>query len=356
MAKYITGFIAQNKAPKNTEYICVYRGTELLGKVKVEGLTMPHVGSKRYSFGALADVHVTHSALTMAKFQKALHYLNDSEGVAFTCIAGDLTSSGTAAQFESYRAAVANYSPSVPVYAITGNHDCEDATVAPFTSLTSTRQYTGRDMYYSFEQGADLFIMFGMRGWPGKTGEIFTTEALQWLYDTLEANRDRRCFVFEHCPDFTVKDNTVTDGGSGAVIGWPPPTGNLLNVSTAGSVFRALVGHYKNALFFHGHSHLEFQYQEFYAFANYDRKHGGHSVHIPSLAEGRELNEERTGFIYTSPESTGYVVDVYDGHIVLRGRDFANEEFVPIAHYCLDTTPQPIEARTFIDSTGTITT
>jgi hypothetical protein len=54
-------------------------------------------------------------------------------------------------------------------------------------------------------------------------------------------------------------------------------------------------------------------------------------------------------------ESEGYVADVYKNHLVLKGRDFATEEFLPIATYCLDTTIQDIEANTYIDSTGTIT-
>jgi hypothetical protein len=48
--------------------------------------------------------------------------------------------------------------------------------------------------------------------------------------------------------------------------------------------------------------------------------------------------------------------DVYENHIVLRGRDFANEKFVPIATYKIDTTLQNVEANTFTDSTGTIKT
>ena len=55
-----------------------------------------------------------------------------------------------------------------------------------------------------------------------------------------------------------------------------------------------------------------------------------------------------------SDRGYGYVVDVYANHIVLRGRDFENEKFLPIATYCLDTTPQTITEGTFIDGTGTI--
>ncbi len=347
MAKYETNFISQNKAPIDNKYIYVYDGTNLVGKVKASSMKMPSLGEKLYSFGALADVHVTDSTLAMSKFQNALDYLNNTENVAFTCIAGDLTSSGTSSQFESYKTAVETYSPDIPVYEITGNHDCQDTTVAPFLTLTSTQQYTRSDLYYSFTQGNDVFIMFGMSGWYAYTKTpIFTNESLQWLYETLEANRNKRCFVFEHCPRFD---------GSGKVADWANPTGDLL-VGNAGEAFKALMSHYKNIIWFHGHSHMEFQYQEHDLKVNYDNMFGCHSVHIPSLASGRELNADETGYTHTTAESTGYVVDVYENNIVLRGRDFVGEKFLPIATYCLDTTLQTIEANTFTDSTGTITT
>lgn len=347
MGKFETHFIQQNKAPKNTEYIEVYDDSTLVGKVKVGNLKMPFLGNKLYSFGALADVHVTHSDLTMRKFQKALNYLNDTEKVKFTCIAGDMTSSGTVEQFESYRNAVASYSPNIPVYDCMGNHDCQDTAVAPFLTLESTIPYIGRGLYYSFTQENDIFIMFSMSGWYSYTKTpIFTNEQLQWLYEILEANRNKRCFVFEHCPRFD---------GSGKVASWANPTGDLL-VGDAGEAFKSLMSHYKNVIWFHGHSHMEFQYQEYDNKVNYDNLFGCHSVHIPSLAEGRELNADGTGYVFTTEESTGYVIDVYENHIVLRGRDFVNEKFLPIATYCLDTTLQTIAPNTYTDSTGTIIT
>ena len=345
MAKYDTHFIPQNRAPQNNNCIYVYDGTNLVGKIKTSGIKMPSLGDKLYSFGALSDPHVN-STLAMSKFQKALAYLNDIEQVAFTCIAGDLTSSGTKAQFDEYRTAVASFSPNVPVYETTGNHDCQDNTVAPFLTVESTRPYIGRDLYYTFTQGNDLFIVFGMSGWYSYTKTpIFENASLQWLYETLEANRNKRCFVFEHCPRFD---------GSGKVEGWADPTGNLLT-GDKGEVFKALMSHYKNVIWFHGHSHMEFQYQEYCSHLNYDNMFGCHSIHIPSLAEGREPNADG-GYTFTTAESTGYVVDVYTNHIVLRGRDFVANKFVPIATFCLDTTLQTIEANTFTDSTGTIKT
>jgi hypothetical protein len=335
MAKYETKFIQQNKAPN--DYIYVYNGTELVGKIKSSGLKMPMLGSKLYSFGALSDVHV--SSASDFKFTKAFRYLNDVEKVKFTCIAGDLTWTGLESEFENYASCVAPWKDKT--WECTGNHDVQTSK-ATFDFLKS---YTGHDLYYSFTEGNDVFIMFGMTGWASYTGEMFSAESLQWLYETLEANRNKRCFVFEHCPRF-----------SSALRPYPTaPTGDLLNGDT-GRVFQSLMAHYENVVWFHGHTHIVFDWQKDCQYANYDNELGCHSIHIPALVNGKTYDDAQSKYVTNSGDSFGYVVDVYESNIVLRGRDFAHEKFVPIATYCLNTTLKTIEANTFTDSTGTIKT
>lgn len=339
MAKYETHFIPQNKAPDNNNYIYVYDGADLIGKVKNGSLKTPALGKKLYSFGALSDVHISDS--TKERFQKALACLNDRENVSFTCIAGDLTNEGTESQLQAFGNYLNKYSPDTPVYAVTGNHDLQSgASDAP---LDFMKPYTGQDLYYTFTQGDDVFIMFGMSGWYSYTkSETFSDAALNWLYEVLEANRNKRCFLFTHPPRFD---------GSGKPYE-PAPTGDLLT-GTTGAVFKSLTGHYKNMVYFHGHTHMSFECQKDVSYANYDKMHGCHSVHIPSLAAVKTLDSTGTGYDVDSTKGMGYVVDVYENHIVLRGRDFANNKFVPIATYCLDTTLQNVAVATFKDITGT---
>lgn len=125
---------------------------------------------------------------------------------------------------------------------------------------------------------------------------------------------------------------------------------------TEGSVFKSLLKHYKNVVFFHGHSHMKFSMQEYGMTANYDKAFGIHSVHIPSLAVPRDDVDGDWVYDTLYSESEGYVVDVYENGIHLRGRDFVKGEFLPIASYWLDTTLQTIPAGTYKDSTGTIVT
>ena len=356
MKKY-SGLIKENTAPKNSRRIGVYNSSGVkIGNIKTEGLTLPDVGTKLYSFGVLSDIHLNVKSSTRedaidakTDFQRALTYFTGTEKVDFTCICGDLTNFGKVDEYAHYKEMVETYSPNTPVYAISGNHDATDEYQGGPSAITLTYEgttpYTGKPLYYTFSQGNDLFVMMGIRRWVYGTSnaDLFSVEELQWLYDTLEENRLKRCFVFQHVLRF--------DG-----CGKPystAPTANMLSVEQ-GQVFQSIVSHYPNVIWFHGHSHTCFDSQEDNIIANYDRKFGCHSVHIPSLAAPKEY--ENSAYEAMSAESEGYVVDVYENHIVLRGRDFASGKFLPIATYCIDTSFTAVAADTFVDTTGTLKT
>lgn len=337
----ITTLIPQNAALPNAKTLAIFNGDTKVCDVPLGHLALPDIGTKLYSFGAVSDIHLQYST-AQADFQKALTYFNETEDVAFTCVCGDLTQVGTAENLAVFQEYVNMYSPDTPVYAIAGNHESYASDWSQngedmVKSLIET--YTGHPLHYSFTQGNDVFIMLGICADSADFGE----GGLQWLYETLEANRNKRCFVFQHIrPDdscgnaYGIYKNDIWNG-------------------TQSVVFENLLKHYRNVVFFHGHSHMRFGLQTKDNLANYDSKYGRHSVHIPSLAAPRTGNLDGTGREELYAESEGYVVDVYENYIVLRGRDFVDDTFLPVAQYCLDTTLQTIPAGTFVDSTGTIT-
>lgn len=338
MAQY-KDFIPENVALPGTRRIGIYdsRGNRV-GQIPLDTLTPPTVAKKLYSFGALSDIHLQYDT-AQADFQRALTYLNETEDVVFTCIAGDLTSSGSDSDLTQYKTYVDTYSADTPVYAVSGNHENYRGTDLPDV----IEQYTGHPLYYSFTHGSDVFIMLGIKG--DSAGNLFTTAELQWFYETLEANRNKRCFVFHH---------VRPQDGCGNAFG-------IYNYDIWGgteqTVFESLMHHYKNAHQFHGHSHLKFYLQYGSDIANIDHIFGGWSIHIPSLAVPRDGDASGASSrkeVYA--DSEGYVVDVYENGIHLRGRDFVKGEFLPIASYWLDTTLQIIPVGTYTDITGTIVT
>ena len=342
MAQY-TDFIPQNTAPAGVKRIGVYNSSgKRVGIVKLGGLAKQK-GEKLYSFGAISDVHLS-VADSESDFVRALGYL-DASRVDFTCICGDLTNNGNDTQLPRYKALV-DANATTSIYAITGNHE----TYTHGSGIESViSAYTGQPFYYSFTQGDDVFIMLGIKS----EGPLFTTAELQWLRDTLESNRNKRCFIFQHC--MLGYGNIPTCGNPGGLYQSHCWSGDG---QTQMEVFKSLLAHYKNVVWFHGHSHFKFKMQAAgYDYANIDDSDGFRSVHIPSISRPRQEDgaDDDTSPDYDDSGSEGYVVDVYENGIHLQGRDFAKGDYVPIASYWLDTTRQTVEAGSYTDSTGTIT-
>ena len=344
-----THFIKENIAPKNTKQIGVYNGNKKVCSIPLGRLTPPSV-TKQYSFCALSDIHLTYDTAN-ADFQRALTFAESN--CDFTVVAGDLTDTGAdESQMALFKSHVDTYAKNKPVYAITGNHENYNGYCDKYLE-----KYTGHPLYYSFTKGNDVFIMVGHYGsWHDTkwwSNETWSVAELQWLYETLEANRNKRCFVFTHVLPYAHgvgNPNNLYGQRSSAARLWEVNDGGI------GQLFIRLLCHYKNTILFHGHSHTQFKLQEDDQKANYSSEDGYRSVHIPSLSVPRDILADGTALTDEFAESEGYIVDVYDDYIVLNGRDFidndADGNILPIATYKIDTTPVEIEAGTFTDQTG----
>lgn len=339
------GLIKQNSAPVNATCIGVYNSAdERVGSISFPSDFSHSLGDKLYSFGAISDVHVGRNAYnndiyptSTDDFIRALTFFDTEENVDFTCVGGDLTIYATREELSYYKSIVDQYAGDMDIYVAAGNHE-------EYLAITNEylHEYTGTPLYYYFTQGDDVFIMLGIASSFEKT--TFVEGELQWLYEVLEENRNKRCFIFEH---------VLVDGGCGDAVGLH--TGSKLKNHVTSVAFKSLLSHYKNTIHFHGHSHMEFALQQYNDNANYDNILGTHSVHIPSIAVPRSMTSE--GKLATMfNQSEGYVIDVYENGVFLRGRDFVNQKLMPISQYYLDTTLKTIEPGTFVDTTGLIDT
>lgn len=343
MSAEYTDFNSHNSAPHNCKFIGVYdKKGKKQGLIKIPNNMFAPTTAKKYSFGVISDLHLQYSTAE-TDFIKALSFFTEN-GCEFVCVDGDLTANGKNAELQEYATCVEE-NAQIPVYAITGNHDLWGTDLEE-PIISSVEDYTGKPLFYSFTQGDDVFIMLGLAG----EYNLFTDEELQWFYNTLELNRNKRCFVFMHV--LPVKE---TEAGCGNAYGLY--NNYCWNNQIQTSLFESLLIHYKNTIFFHGHSHLRFSLQsKDCAYANIDKSKGYRSVHIPSISVPRfDMDNDGVGDYYFAG-SEGYIVDVYENEILLKGRDFVTGKYLPIATYKLDTTLQTIEANTFTDSTGTIIT
>lgn len=348
-----THFIPENIAPKGAKKIVIYDNAgNKISDIQLGRMAQPDK-TKLYSFCALADIHLTYDTAN-DDFQRALTYAESN--CDFTVVAGDLTDTGAdESQMALFKSYVDTYAKTKPVYAITGNHENYNGYADKY--LTT---YTGKPLYYSFTKGNDVFIMVGHYGsWHDTkwwSNESWSVAELQWLYETLEANRNKRCFVVTHVLPYAHgvgNPNKLYEIRSSASKLWEVNDGGI------GQVFVSLLKHYKNTILFHGHSHTQLKLQEIDEKANYSNADGYRSVHIPSLSVPRDIDDNGTALTDIYAESEGYVVDVYDNYIILNGRDFIDNEndgnIIPLGTYKIDTTLVTIPEKSFTDSTGTIT-
>jgi len=272
-----------------------------------------------YSFGVLSDVHIGYQT-SGTDYANALDYLENTENVEFTCVTGDIVDVPSSERMAQYRTCLEESVKDMPIYEITGNHEsyAEDGLSVGEVNTELWINTTGDALYYSFTHGNDVYIMVGSNS--ENASLVFKDDELEWLEQILESNKDKRCFVFQHY--FEHGDPTAD------------PYGAYWSVlqETPGTKFISLMKHYENAIWFHGHSHLSLLDNH----PSVGTSRGYRSVHVPSVSVPRDYDSSAGEYVINYAKSEGYVVDVYENKIVLRGIDFTTNTI--ISEETLDTT------------------
>lgn len=328
-------FINENIAPYAADHIGVYDSNgEKVGIIEL-GDFKPEYGERLYRFGLLSDVHneTDQTAESTEDLQRALALFNEKESVAFTCICGDITQQGNATELAIYKANVDEKSPRTTVYTCTGNHDVSNG-----FNQSLWLQYTGCEKNFSFNHKNDVFIFFSMNSYSlGDSGTPYISEDIDWLEETLEENKNKRCFIFMH-------------------LFFPERAGNLKNIypsynwlgGTGLTRLQALNDKYVNSIWFSGHSHWKWYLQKYQDNANIYRNNCGWCVHVPSCAS--PIDSDGVSTRMSMPlQSEGAIVDVYDNYVDIRGIDLKNNLYLPIATYRLDTTLQDLSAYDYVN-------
>ena len=305
-----TKLIPENIAPPNAKSLVIYDGDTKVCTVDISKMNPSNLGEKLYSFGLLSDVHCSgeNSPSDGTRLDNAFAYFK-SQGVSLCCISGDLTDIGfwypvsetdgtsyyNPLQFDEYISICQKYD--FPVYACCGNHESYNGYDISNTSrldvygtdptleintLAKLREYTGEGLVFTKAYGDDVFIFVGQ----STQNEPLSCEHFVWLGETLEANKNKRCFVFIH-PYIDSADSGNPKGLHRT------PLFNSLSVSNHGfdkSMFISLMARYPNTVVFHGHSHFVFDTQKQVKNANYSTTLGFRSVHVPSTSYCRWLN------------------------------------------------------------------
>lgn len=320
-------FISTNIIPKEATRIVAMKNGVIKATYNITSNKL-NTDNKLYSIGLLSDIHVDvtdDKSNSVSDFQNALSRFK-TENVTAICCSGDTVVDGTQAEVEKF-IEVKN-STTIPMYIARGNHDCRDYSVANWNLVEPN------GVYFEKEIGGDIYLFMGMKA-ESYNLDLFSTEQLNWLENRLEYYKNRRVFLFEH----------VFVEPTGNINGLYPYS-SMGNVEgQPGKMFRNLMAKYRNVILFTGHSHLEFILQRLGDNANCSERTDSlcHRVHIPSCAKPRandvstEDVKENTYTNYGSSE--GYVMDVYQDYIILKGINFVDNKYLPFAQYRINTTP-----------------
>lgn len=352
-----TTLIPQNVVPDGTRKVSVFTedGTHV-GDCNFDNLKLPELGKKLYSVGVLSDTHtVTIGSNTeecvdsQNDLVRAIRYLSNK--VDMTCVCGDLVSyydDWDAVEF--HRATIRDNKGKMTVLEVSGNHESYSRLdkAVPVTDdyMKDMTDYlddgNGNPICYTYLKESvvdgktvtDVYLMCGTVNWAAQ----FNNTTWTWFTQQLTKYKNNRVFLFAHAfikePGADKRDVSKYCGDATGIIGT-----HLVMGSTT-QAFINLMANYPNVLYFHGHSHVMLEMQEYTQSLNpplpnnYDYELGCHSIHIPSLSRPRSITNGRVEEI---SESEGYIMDVYENHVVLKGMDFTSGQQIPIATYCLET-------------------
>lgn len=324
-------FTHHNAIPENATKIIAIKDGKVTSTVDIPENKIIS-DTKRFCFGALSDIHLdgdgSDDSLSNSDLTKFIRYFEENNAVAI-CNSGDITNNGYDYDVEALLSIMAT--TDIPFYTARGNHD-------------NAKECSGldNDLYLSIEPNGNLFmktindeifIFCGIVSSSGGLSSIFTQNQISELATLLETYKNKRVFLFEH----------VFVGETGNIYGLYSGVG-MNTVGNAG-VFRKLMATYRNVILFTGHSHLDFQLQRLGEHANAAVRSDDlcHRVHIPSASRPRsndESTEDISDNTYTyNAGGLGYLVDVYDDFIILKGIDIIKDKILPYATYRIDTNP-----------------
>ena len=325
--------------PNGATRLLVYSQSTLSGNLSEEcisidlpnGSDMKKQGTPNTSVWIISDIHIGRGDGTVSaeNFKKMLNQaieLNPN-GVAIF-IVGDMADGGTESQYEQMISLhsqvmtengkdVADY----PLFLALGNHDypAMSSIFLQYATLPDGTHPT--DTSYDFWLDGYHYIFLGSDTSSGLYANL-SEETLSWLDSKLTECRDvsRPTFVFLHQPMY----NTVS--GSLPGEGWH-------GVSNE-EALRAILSKYPEVMLFNGHTHWTMD-----SSCNIFEGTEELPIHIFNCASVSYL---WSGFNKVTGEnlegSQGYYVEIYNGKIFVRGRNFIAGEWISSAQYLVELT------------------
>ena len=287
--------------------------------------------SPSFKYGLISDLHISENVEDKhngyGKVLNAFNFFN-SQGLSNIILGGDVATHGTLGEIVRFKE-IKDQFPNITVNCCRGNHD----TYADCFSLTNYKEYIDENgLYYEKIINGDIYIFLGLV--TESAFEPFSIESLDWLENKLETYKNQRVFLFQHV--------FIEPTGNACDL-YPFNDGLITTENSISRRMRDLMSKYKNVVHFSGHSHLEFELSKYEPKANCSQRSENmcSRVHIPSVTRPRmlvDINDISQGVKTDSTKSYGYLVEVYEDFIILKGYDFIEGIFLANHQYIIDTT------------------
>ena len=306
--------------------------------VNGENTSADFLGEKMYTFGALSDIHLGYEDRNAtADFHRAITALQNL-GVDFVGISGDVgyysDTSSVITELQGYKDALDNYA-TVPFYTVTGNHDIKHPDDV-------WEQYTGHPKNFEIVHNGDVFLFMSLtQKDKASSHDTPYTTSLTWLKEKLSRYQGARIFVFMHYPI-----SNYSGLRDGEYYGFS-------SASTEDDELLSTLLSTKNVVVFSGHTHFKLDCEADYDTINvFNFQHKKVSlVHIPSCAYPRDSAKKEQEQL-----SEGYVVEVYEKGVILRGVDLVTGDYMPNYEYAfmIDNNPDVANSSAIVLSTNEI--
>lgn len=284
-------------------------------------------------FEMVSDIHITDRTMNEGdtNYKNNQHFkqmLEDvkknSPGSKAIIINGDIADTGKESEYKNMKQIYSEVSSEVSglpeIYMSVGNHDLSANDYKTQADLFIKYAETGTDkVYYDRTINGYHYIFLGSEK-QGLRADLSEAQ-LKWFDNLLakdtKENPEKPVFVMLHQSLY----NTVA--GSLPGQNWD---GAGSEGTAQAKQLRAILKKYPQVLMFNGHSHWEL---------NSEKSMYVRDEELPNI-----FNTASVGYLWTSYEvdtgeymqgSHGYVIRVYKDKVMVMGRDFENEKYVPSA-------------------------
>ena len=252
------------------------------------------------SFAVVSDIHVeTNNPNIYNKLKDVLQGIKAGEDIDSVVYTGDNVMNGQVLENAFFYAAVKAVNPADKNFVATGNHDLGngEGTYDDFrrSFLLSNKYILDNDIdelyYYRVVDGC--YMIFLSSEELCVNDYVISDEQMQWLKGVLDEAKaaDTPIFVINHHPIYLVRDRDYRE------LAW-------------------LLQKYDNLLYLHGHYHNELSTDSFYSWHNIN------CINVPRATEHKDYEAGQ-----------GLVIEVYDDEIVVRARNFIENEWMDEFRY-----------------------